>query len=147
MWRSAGGRAPRRDGVAGEQLAHELRVGARRVQRGGRDVRADQRPWGRGGAELVGHQREVDEAVTADGAAAVGLVDEQGRPPQLGAPPPVLVLEPDGIVVEPAELVDGCRTRAGTDRWSRGRTAGRRMAAGSRHHPAGQASALISTYC
>ena len=58
-------------------------------------------------AEFVGDQGEVDQAGSADGAAAVLFADEQRRPPELAAPTPVVGAEPGGVVAQSANLVDG----------------------------------------
>jgi hypothetical protein len=72
--------------------------------RGPHDVGGEQRPRRGVGAELVRHQREVDQAGPADRAAAGLLADEQGRPAQLGALPPVRRVEAGGVVPQPADL-------------------------------------------
>ena len=80
--------APRGDRGAGQQPGQQVGVAiGRQVAEGtGDEVGGDQ--WAGGGVapELVGHQGEVAETVAADRTATVLLGDEQGGPPEFGAP-------------------------------------------------------------
>ena len=114
----------RSTGRSGARRGPSAVVRAAALEGGGDDVGRDQRS-GRGVAtELVGDEREVDEAVAADAAAAVGLGHEQRRPAELGAAAPVLGLEADRVVAQPPQLADGrelARNRAVVSRknsWS-----------------------------
>ena len=81
------------------------RIGA---QRGGDDVGGCQGARCGMAAELVGDQREVDQPVATDRSATVLLADQQGRPSQFGAAPPVRCLESGGVVAEPPDLGHRC---------------------------------------
>ena len=73
---------------------------------GGDDVGGQQRPGCGVTAELVGHEGQVHESLSADGAPAEVLADEEGRPTQLGPTAPVVVVETDRVVPQPTELAD-----------------------------------------
>ncbi len=74
---------------------------------GGDHVGHGQRPGGGVAAELVGQEAQVDETVVPNGAPTVDLTDQQRRPPQLGAPAPVVAVEADRVVPQAPELADG----------------------------------------
>ena len=87
---------------------HRLMGAAVGVAQGrGHHVGGDERPRCGAATELVGHQREVDQSLPTDRSPAAVLADQQGRPSQLGATPPVLPVETVRMVAQPAQLLNG----------------------------------------
>ena len=101
--------APRRDLRPVEQTGEQPLAGDVGVvaQGGGDEVGRYEGARGGVAPELVGHEREVDDAVAADRAATVLPGDEQGGEPQLGAATPEVGDEAGRVVPEPPELGDG----------------------------------------
>ena len=87
--------------MPGQHLGPQLGRSAAR-DRVGDDVGGHERSGRHEPSHLLGHDGEVDDALTREAAATVVLRDEERRPPELGTAGPPGPVEPVGIVGEGA---------------------------------------------